>query len=266
MESATNFAIYRLVYDQEKPRRFKVVFVSPSIADITGVADPMKFETWFEKIHPEDAEKVARDNRRALKKFTFDETMRIFHEHQEQWRWIRAISTYLPDQKGRARCINGILFDITEGKKAEEQLEIKTRSCEDANVALKVLLKQREEDRTELEEKVLANVKDAVVPFLKKLKNTSLNERQKAFVDIVESNLKDIISPFSRRMSSGYSNLTPAEMQIANLIKQGNTTKEIADLLNLSSRTINFHRENIRSKLGIKNKKVNLRSHLISLE
>ena len=82
----------------------------------------------------------------------------------------------------------------------------------------------------------------------------------------MESNLQDIISPCARSLSSRYLNLTPAEMQIANLIKQGKTTKEIANLLNLAGRTISFHRENIREKLGLKNQRANLRSHLLSLK
>ena len=112
----------------------------------------------------------------------------------------------------------------------------------------------------------MANFKGLVEPFFEKLKESRLTEDQKAYVNILESNLKDIISPFARHMSSQYLNLTPAEMQIANLIKQGKTTKDIANLLNLSTRTISFHRENIRNKLGLKNQKANLRSYLLSLE
>jgi len=85
------------------------------------------------------------------------------------------------------------------------------------------------------------------------------------YVDIVESNLNEIISPFSRQLSSQYLNFTPSEIQIANLIKQGKTNKEIAELLYVSARTIAFHRENIRKKLDLTNKKANLRAHLSTL-
>ena len=83
--------------------------------------------------------------------------------------------------------------------------------------------------------------------------------------EILESNLKDIISPFSRRMTSTFLRLTPKELQIANMIKQGKTSKEIADLMGISSRTIETHRKNLRDKIGIGNKKVNLRTHLLSI-
>jgi len=166
-----------------------------------------------------------------------------------------------------------IVTDITEHKRdvqalreREKELKIKTMSLEEVNTALRVLLKRRDEDKTELEEKVLSNVKELVVPFLEKVKKTPLDPKQVAYVDILESNLNDIISPFLRNLSAKYLNLTPTQIQVANLIKEGKTTKEIAELLNLSSKTINTHRRNIRMKLGMTNKKVNLRSHLLSLQ
>jgi PAS domain S-box-containing protein len=162
--------------------------------------------------------------------------------------------------------------NISERKRAEQalreresELEIKTSNLEEVNTALRVLLKRREEDKSELEEKVISSVKDLILPYVEKLEKSGLNERQRACVSILESNLDDIISPFSRRLSSTYSNLTPSEMRVADLVKHGKTTKEIAEFLNVSSQTIDSHRKNIRRKIGIRNKKANLRSQLLSL-
>ena len=167
---------------------------------------------------------------------------------------------------------HGIVRDITERKKTEqalrereEELKVKTMSLEEVNTALRVLLKKRDEDKTELEDKVLSNVKELVVPFLEKVKKTPLDPKQVAYIDILESNLNDIISPFLRQLSSKYLNISPTEIQVANLVKQGKTTKEIAESLNSSTRAIEFHRNNLRNKLGLKNKKANLRSYLLSL-
>ncbi|HOJ15012.1 MAG TPA: helix-turn-helix transcriptional regulator, partial [Deltaproteobacteria bacterium] len=83
--------------------------------------------------------------------------------------------------------------------------------------------------------------------------------------EILESNLNDIISPFLKKLSSHYLNLTPTEIQVADLIKDGKSTKQIAEVLGISERAVEFHRNNIRDKLGLKNSKTNLRSYLMTL-
>jgi len=173
--------------------------------------------------------------------------------------------------------------DLTDRKRAEEalrkahdelerrveertkELEIKTNSLEKINTALEVLLRKREEDKTELESNVLTNVKELVEPYFEKIKKTKLDDQQEAFLSIIESNLDEIISPFIRKMSLKYLNLTPTEIQIANLIRYGSHTKKIAEILNVSPRTVQTHRKNIRRKIGLGGKKANLRSHLLSL-
>ncbi|MEJ2220270.1 MAG: PAS domain S-box protein [Desulfobacterales bacterium] len=151
-------------------------------------------------------------------------------------------------------------------KKREKELKNKTTQLQELNSALKVLLAKKDEDRIDLEEKMLSNVRELVFPYLAKLNNGKLPDREKAFVNIIESNLKDMMSPFAHSLTSKYLKFTPTEIKVANLIKQGKTTKDIAELSNLSPRTVEFHRGNIRTKLGIKNKKVNLRTHLLSLD
>ena len=148
---------------------------------------------------------------------------------------------------------------------ANNELETKTINLEEANTALKILLKKRDEDKAEFEEKVLSNVKELVVPYIEKLKKSELDEIQETYLSILESNLNDIISPFLRKLSYKYLNLTPTEIQIANLVKQGKTTKEMAELLGSTKWTIDFHRNNLRKKLGLRNMKANLRSYLLSL-
>lgn len=163
-------------------------------------------------------------------------------------------------------------LDITERKKAElelisseNELRLKTLSLEEANTALKVLLRHREEDQATMEQDVISNVKKLVFPYIEKLKSLRLNENQATHLEIIETHLKDIISPFLRKLSTEHFDLTPREIQVATLVKEGKTTKEMTELLNVSSTAIDFHRKNIRLKLGIKNKKTNLRSFLHSM-
>jgi PAS domain S-box-containing protein len=179
--------------------------------------------------------------------------------------------------------IGGYVREITEGVKAKEalkiahdelekrvkartnELEIKTKSLEETNIALKVLLKKRDEDKEELQDNVMSNVKELIAPFFKKINKTKLDDQQKLLFGIIESNLNEIISPFTRKMSLKYLKLTPTEIRIANLIKYGSSSKEIAELMNVSPRTVETHRKNIRRKIGLEGKRVNLRSYLLSL-
>lgn len=151
-------------------------------------------------------------------------------------------------------------------RKREVELEAQSHHLGEVNTALKVLLKQREDDKKELGENVLSNVRELIQPYFRRLKNNRLNTDQKTLVDILESNIENIISPFISKLSSRYINLTPMEIRVANLVKEGKTNKEIAELLYLSKNTILFHRYNIRSKLDLKNKKINLRTHLLSYD
>ncbi|MDA8126467.1 MAG: LuxR C-terminal-related transcriptional regulator [Deltaproteobacteria bacterium] len=150
-------------------------------------------------------------------------------------------------------------------KKREKALELKSQSLEEANTALKVLLQHREVDKTDLEDQVLVNIRKLVLPYIENLKHLQLNEKQLAQVKIIEDNLREIVSPFLRRLTSTYLDLTPREIEVANLVKEGKTTKEMTDILNISATAVDFHRKNLRAKFGIKSKKTNLMAFLSSL-
>jgi DNA-binding NarL/FixJ family response regulator len=149
-------------------------------------------------------------------------------------------------------------------RKRETELEEKKHNLEEVNTALKVLLGQREKDKKDFEKNVLSNVKRMILPYLEKMKKTNLGSEQRTYLSIIESYLKEIVTPFVHEISSEFHGLTPTEIQVASLIKEGHTTKEIAGLLHLSENTILTHRFKIRSKLGVKNKKINLTSYLQS--
>ncbi len=173
---------------------------------------------------------------------------------------------------GRVVAITINATDITEHKLVEQalreretSLEIQADELQEINTALRVLLRQRDKDKAELEEKVFLNVRELVMPHVEKLKKSTIDARQKGYLRVLESNLNEIISPFAHRLSSKYSTLTPTEIQMAFLIRDGKSTKEIADLLSLSGRTVESHRQSIRVKMGIRNRRANLRSHLLSM-
>ena len=146
------------------------------------------------------------------------------------------------------------------------ELRDKATSLEELNIALKVLLKQREADKEALERKVLLNIDQLIVPYLEKIKTRKGDAKVKAYVDVLESNLMEIVSPFASNLSSRFLRLSQTELEVANLVRQGNSTKAIAGLMHLAQSTIDFHRNNIRAKLGIKNKKINLKTFLSSIK
>ncbi|HOW56994.1 MAG TPA: GAF domain-containing protein [Smithellaceae bacterium] len=151
-------------------------------------------------------------------------------------------------------------------QKREEELEVQSHHLQEVNAALKVLLQQREDDKRELQENVVSNVKDLILPYIEQLKKITTEKDQRTVVGILEANLNNIVSPFIRKVSSKMLKLTPMEIRICSLIKEGKTSKEIAELLFLSENTILFHRYNIRTKLGVKNQKINIISYLRSFE
>jgi PAS domain S-box-containing protein len=155
--------------------------------------------------------------------------------------------------------------DITMRKGAEEALAVKSRSLEEMNTALKVLLNQREDDKKELEHTIRSNVERLVLPYLENLREGGLTEHQESLADVLEMNLKAIASPFLGPSRSKAPSLTPREIEIINLIKLGKTSKQIGAQLHLGKATIDFHRDRIRRKLGLTSDKADLRTYLLSL-
>lgn len=150
-------------------------------------------------------------------------------------------------------------------REKEEELEHKARHLEEVNTALQVLLEQREKDREALEENITANVRDLILPYIHELAGSNLNSRQRTCLNVVEANLESIISPFAKKLTGKSLSLTPTQIRVAELIRSGKSTKEIAAMMSISDRAVEFHRNNIREKLGLKNKKINLHTYLLSL-
>ena len=148
--------------------------------------------------------------------------------------------------------------------KSEKELKSKTESLEEVNAALNVLLKRVEEGRIELEEKILSNIRELVLPYIDKLKKTQLSDHQASYLIVIETNLDNIASSFLYHLKMRYLDLTHREVQVASLVKEGKSTKEIAGLLNIAIKTVVFHRNSLRNKLGLKNQKANLQAHLLT--
>jgi len=137
------------------------------------------------------------------------------------------------------------------------------KALEEEKTALRVLVRHWEEDKAELGEKMLDSVESLIRPTLARLKNSPLNEQQKVLVETIEANLAEIAGPFASTLSAKRLGLTPTEIEVANLIKQGRITDQIAETLGISPQTVKSHRKKIRAKLGLRGRKTNLGSYLL---
>jgi len=163
-------------------------------------------------------------------------------------------------------------LEVKERKSAEVLMKRKSGELKqhadklkELNTALRVLLKQREDDKNDLEEKVTSNVKELLLPYIEGMKNRKIDPKSKVSLNILETNLQNIISPFTQRLSSKYLGLTPREVQVADLIRQGKSTKEIARFIGISASAISIYRYHIREKLELIEQKINLKTYLQNL-
>jgi len=227
--------------------------------------------SWTEFVHERDRERMLRyhylrrvDPAAAPRNYEFS----LVNRDGEVREVIITISMIPGTKKSIASFV-----DITERKRAEEtlkkreqELHDKTRELEELNAALRVLLRRREEDKVELENTFVTGLNKLVMPYIQTMKKGAVRGNDLICLNIIESNLRDIASPFMHRLATEFLSFTPRELQIAQLIKEGKTTKEIADFLNISPPTVEIHRHHIREKLGLKKRRTNLRTYLASLK
>jgi DNA-binding CsgD family transcriptional regulator len=195
----------------------------------------------------------------------------VFEPYLQMYIEIRAIPRF--DNNKQLTGLIHVVRDITKRKETEislkrskDELRARARDLKETNQALKVLLRQRENDKAELEEKILSNIKILINPYIKELKKMKFKSNELDYVRILESNIHTMTSSFSKKLSSNNLALTYREIQIANLIREGKQSKDIAEMMNISFETTNCHRQNIRKKLGLKNANINLRAYLSSLD
>ena len=235
------------------------------------------FVTAHSDMHPQKIAAQMGSYRHFLyiqKPFCLEEIFQLAISLSENWLMQRQLSTIkeklekmVEVKTANLRQTNKMLTDeIHERKELEEQLSKKSKKLEDMNTALNLLLEKREEDRVDSDEKILYNLNLQVKPFIEKLLDSGLTEKQRIYLDMIKKGHAELTSTFSRQLSSASLNLTSSEIQVANFIKAGKSTKEIASILNLSERTIETHRKNIRNKMGLKQEKKNLRASLLALK
>jgi PAS domain S-box-containing protein len=170
------------------------------------------------------------------------------------------------DKNKRITGIIGLCVEIDEpsleAAGLQEKIKSTSRRLAETETALRVLLEHREKDVSLTKEKLADKIKTLVMPYLTNLKQTSVQPDQLEYIELIEENLKNFYDPSYAKLSAPEYKLSPNELKVAQLVRDGKTNKEIAKMLHLSKSTILTHRHHVRVKLGIRNKKVNLRSLL----
>jgi len=161
------------------------------------------------------------------------------------------------DRDGKYIGAVGAVLDISDRKLTEEALRRK-------NVALREILEQISVDQEAIKQQIATNIDRAVMPAVARLRETA-NPAQQKLLDLLQQDLQEIASPFLDTLRHRYAKLTPRETELCRLIRAGMSSKEIAEMLNLSLGTVHKHREMIRRKLGLANEEINLATFLQSI-
>jgi DNA-binding CsgD family transcriptional regulator len=148
---------------------------------------------------------------------------------------------------------------------ALERLREEREAVEAKSVAMQEMMREIEANRKRVGREIQANVDKAIGPLLDQIESQIADAARPHF-ELLRRSLDEIVAPFIDRLSSRFANLTPREVEICNLIKNGKTTKEIASLLNVSVETVRTQRKSIRSKLGISGEDIHLGSFLASID
>ncbi len=173
--------------------------------------------------------------------------------------WARVSSYLVRGADGEPKYFISHVQDITESKKTSEKIK-------ETNTALKVILDQRETEKIQQDKEMMSKLEALVLPYLEKLTNTPLDQEQKVYLELIRANLAGIFAPCAHGFKILGSRLTRTEMLVADMVKKGQTSQEIADLLRISVPAVYFHRNNIRQKLGLRGSRANLNSYLHSLD
>jgi DNA-binding CsgD family transcriptional regulator len=195
----------------------------------------------------------------------YDYELRLKSDTGEKLTFWDATISPVFNADGKTSGILIFCLDVTRRFKAIEAATELQNKFDQAKSTITTLLDLKEEVRADLEERLSLNASDLLLPLVERLQKSHLNNEQRHILTLIESTVLDITAKFSSKLNSPSFRLTPREILVAFLIKTGKTSKEIADMLTVSPASIEFHRANIRKKLGLTDSKINLRSFLLSL-
>lgn len=184
----------------------------------------------------------------------------------EKYLWVKASPLY--DNFGEKIGAIEVTRDITELKDSErnlkamnDHLQEQSTALNEKNIALKEIMTHIEEEKLQITRQLQSNIDRVVMPIIKSLR-MRVNEEDRTYFALLENSLRDITSPFINKLELKYSRLSPREIEICNMLKSGQSSKDIADSLNVSIHTVLKQRQRIRKKFEITNEDTNLTTYL----
>ena len=265
-----------VIYTKDLNGRYQ--FINNKFEDLSGFKKKdIISKTDFELFPESVAQNSTKNDRRVIETGTMLEIEELAPVEDRMHIFNTTKFPLINEDDGKIYEICGVSTNITDRKLTEQALKEshevlekkvneRTFDLKEMNTVLEVLLKKRDVDEKNIKEQILSNVSSLISPYIKKLAKTNMDYEQQTLLKIVEANVAEIISPITHKFASSSFGLTFTEIKVANLIKEGMKSKEIGKILNLSPRTIDKYREKIRTKLSIKNKKVNLQAYLASIQ
>ncbi len=157
---------------------------------------------------------------------------------------------------------NKLRQEIVARQQAAEVMQEKSLELEEANITLRVLLNKQKDMAEEVQQCVLAQLEKAVLPYITLLRQDTSNDKGREYLDIITDHVQAVGAPFIKKLSSANLGLTKKEILVADMVRQGRKTKEIAELLNLKPPSVETYRNRIRKKMHLNKKNIRLYHYL----
>lgn len=155
-----------------------------------------------------------------------------------------------------------IVRNITQQKAMERYLHEEKTKAEEMNVTLRNVMKAIDRDKEDHELSIAQRVTTSIIPSLQKLAVEENAEIRDMYMKILRDQLAGLTRSSGAISNEDIIRLTKSEVLVCQMIQAGSTSKDIADAMAISIETVQTHRKNIRRKLGLSGKDVNLFAYL----
>jgi Response regulator containing a CheY-like receiver domain and an HTH DNA-binding domain len=197
----------------------------------------------------------------------------VAYEAPDQASGTQELSVFpLYDDAGTLFCLIEYVREISDLNEEERTIEnlkrriqFQDQTLHEQEIALEVLLRRGDRADRRAANDIVANIALSISPVIARLKERLSESEHLSDVQLLESLLNRITSPLIGRLTASNREFTPREREIASLVVDGRTSKEIAERLCLTIKAVDFHRMNLRKKLRMEGPGQNLQARLMEM-